>query len=222
VAQKYSDLVLLLGSRGGSRSRSKSGVAAAWARVQQLVFGQSASARSLLRGSGQQSRRGIGAAWLALGLAVLAFAGGYAVGVASAARSRQSLDAGAGGGSNDPSRVPLRAGVVGELDTRQLSGDALLVAAYEGVAVEDAKLRAKALVDYLRARGFLRAQAFEYRTDKGGLWTVLVYCMGPQDREHQRERLRQLPAEVPDESVVRLRDSQRADGKSWPFDLQIR
>lgn len=221
MARKYSDLVLLLGSRGGSRSRSKSGFAAAWARVQQLVLGQSASSRSLLRGSGQQGRRGLGAAWLALGIAVLAFAGGYAVGAASAARPRESLDAGAGGG-NDPSRVPLRAGVVGELDTRQLSSDALLVAAYEGLAAEDAKLRVKALVEYLRARGFLRAQAFEYRTDKGGLWTVLVYCMGPQDRELQRERLRQLPAEVPDETVVRLRDSQRADGKSWPFDLTIR
>jgi len=221
VARKYSDLVMLLGSRGNSRSRSKSGLAGLWARVQQLVLGQSAAARSLVRGGASQGRRGLAPVWLAFGIAALAFAGGYAVGVATTSRSGlrpgESQQAGLDGG-----RAPLRASVVGEMDTRPLSSDALLVAAYEGVAAEDARVRAKALVDYLSARGFPRARAYEYRSDKGSLWTVLVYCLGPQEREQQRERLRQLPTEVPDDSVVRLRESQRADGKSWPFDLQIR
>lgn len=221
MARKYSDLVLLLGSRGNSRSRNKSGLAAVWARLQQWVLGQSSASRSLTRGGASQGRRTTAAVWLALGIAVLAFAGGYAAGVAVTMRSTEFADVG-GNGSRELPRSPLRAGVVGELDTKPLSSDALLVAAYEGVAAEDARMRAKALVEYLAARGFPRARAYEFRSDTGSLWTVLVYCIGPQDRELQRERLRQLPAEVPDDSVVRLRDSQRADGKSWPFDLVIR
>lgn len=117
---------------------------------------------------------------------------------------------------------PLKVGPIGDLDAKPLSNEALLVSAYEGLAAEDAKARARVLVEFLQAQGFSTARAYEFRKDSQSLWNVVVYVKGPSDLAGLRRRLQALPRELPDEFAARLRQTPPwEDGNPWPFRIPI-
>lgn len=197
MARKVSDMVLLLGSRGRSRGGKSSGHVLG--RVMRWVFG----------GSNARSSSAV-SSWTVLVVAMLCFAGGYVVGDHF------------GAGKEAPGKQALKAGPVGELDTRVLSSTAFLVAAYEGMPAEQARPKAKALAEYLRARGLAKAKPYEAVFPKGSLWLVVVYYGTEAERVDTSGKLVSLPVDVPDDSFVQLRETKRDDGKVWPFTFEVR
>lgn len=199
MVRKASDLVLLLGSRGSSRKTGRSAFGQVVGRILTWVGGRSTGVRPKAASP-----------WAMVLIALLCFAGGFVAGDHFATPKEP------------PGKAPLQARAIGELDTKALSNDALIVAVYEGVADEDAKVRARALVDYLKGKGFPNARPREFRNEQGSLWYVVVYCMGPSELAATRRLLKELPADAPDEHLARLRAYRGADGKVWPFDLNVR
>ncbi|MCC7064059.1 MAG: hypothetical protein IT456_14715 [Planctomycetes bacterium] len=199
MARKVSDMVLLLGSRGRARARSRSGFSQALHRVSQLVFGRSAKRERPSQGT-----------WILPVIALLCFAGGYLVG-------------GHFAGPKEPStKVDLRtAGVVGELDTEPMSQDCLLVASYYGLEAEFAKEHARKLINYLASKGFQKARAREFTTSRGAFWAVVVYCLGERDQKATAALLQALPQDVPDAYLTKLREAKTDGGKVWPFPVDV-
>ena len=210
MVRKASDMVLLLGSRGRYRGRSGSGFLHT---VRGLLSG-------LLGGGGRRgetraSRASAVPGWLAFAGALLCFAGGFFVGGQVAAGKSLDPDRGAaglqaGGGA--------RPGVIGEVDTKVLASRAFIVSAYPGLESAEAKGKARALSDFLRGQKLLKARPYEYATQKGPVWVVAVYFDGDAEQAATRERLLQLPPEVPDEMFLQLRKTE-AD---WPKAMDIR
>lgn len=203
-------MVLLLGSRGQYRGRNASGFVGVLRRivgsVTQLVGFSRSGRRSEMR-----ARSTSVSGWLALGAAIACFGVGYLVGNSTAKPAVPGAGLNAGGG------VPQTPAVIGEIETRPLASQAFIVSAYPGLAADDAKVRAKALADYLRSRQILRARPYEYPAKEGPLWVVAVYHDGEAEEAATRERLRQLPEDVPDATFVHLRKSEAGWPTTWPI-----
>jgi hypothetical protein len=154
--------------------------------------------------------RGAGGGLVVLAVLLLGFTAGF-------------LTAGAMGPQRAPdASSPLKVGPIGEIDTKVLSSEALLVAAYEGLPADEAKARARKLVEHLSSQGFSTARAYEFRKDAQSLWNVVIYAKGPSEIASLRRRLQALPGELPDEFAARLRQTPPwEDGNPWPFRISI-
>lgn len=207
MARKTSDIALLLGSRG--RSRSKGGFGYVVRSLVDAVLGRGQGGRSLRRDD--RRSRGV-SGWLFVGGVLLAFAGGFLLG-------------GHLGGPNDAGPAGLRAGVtgrtpafVGEVDALPMAPQAFVVSAYPGLVEDDARARAAALARYLQAQGLPKSRPYCYPARDGAVWVVAVYFDGEVEQAATRDRLRALPADVPDETFVMLRNRD----EHWPQWRDIR
>ena len=213
MARKSSDMVLLLGSRG--QHRRNNGFGASLFRTVGSLFGTFGLGFGRRTGSrrmelGRSSRTV--SAWVAFGGALVCFAGGFLVGDHFAAAK---VDPGAAG-LNASAKAP---GFIGETDTRRLTGRAFVVAAYANMPAADAKGKAKALSDWLRAEGGLpTARPYEFPAEAGPLWVVAVYFDGDTDKAAKRADLHKLPENVPDPVFCQLRKGT----PGWPEDYSIR
>lgn len=217
MARKHSDLAMLL-TRGREAARGRSHW---WSTFRRNWLGRLGLGGWFAQGGSRRSdSRGNGAGGLVLAAVLLVgFTAGYLTAGAVGTRHAGG-GASVGGGAGAPG--PLKMGPIGELDTKVLSNEALLVAAYEGLQPEDAKQRARRLVDYLAAQGFATARPYEFRKDGQSLWNVVVYVKGPSDAKSQRQRLLALPGDLPDEFATRWRQEPEMEpGNSWPFRIQI-
>jgi hypothetical protein len=190
-------MALLLGSRGRSRSRSSwlqplRGLIDSW-------FG-----KSMWKPERAPRPRQV-PGWLALLLVLGAFGGGYLVG------GRPSDSAGL------HMRTAENPGLIGEVDTKPLSTQAFVVAAYENLGDADAKARAKALAEYLKGQGLARSRPYEYTSKEARVWMVVVYYDNDQELIATRDKLRALPAAVPDEHFVAWRMAK----EDWPLTCAI-
>ena len=209
-------MVLLLGSRGQYRGRSSSGFVGTLRRfsataLQFLGIGRPANLR---RGETRASRGSTVSGWLALGGALLFFAVGYLVGHSTSNAAPGNGSAGLKADGNGAAG-PTAPAIIGEFDARPLGSEAFAVVAYQLDAAAG-KARAKALSDWLRARDLQKARPFEYPGKDGPLWIVAVYFDGAAEEAATRERLKQLPADVPDDVFA----SQRANPK-WPVAVKV-
>lgn len=199
-------MVLLLGSRGRSRS-SSSKFGDALRGIVGMVFGSSSSRR---REDGR--RRGAAVpAWVASALALGCFAGGFLMGdhFGQARVPKDGSEALRASGRT-PELLP-------ETDTAKLSAEAFIVSAYPNLDAGVAKARAKALSEYLVGKKLQKARPLEWSRDPL-LWMVAVYFDGPAEREGTRKLLLDLPADVPDELFVHWRKTEA----EWPKAVPIR
>ncbi len=212
-------MVMLLSSRGRVRSR-RSGQA--WwqpiARAIAGVFPRSASARARAGSTVP--------AWLALGVALACFGGGFLLGgefgggAAAASRDSAQLKA--------PAGEPRKPGVIGETDTAPLASKAFFVSAYEDADEAVALAKAKALCEFLHGKALLRSRPYRLETQRGPRWTVAVYYDTDAEREATRGKLLAL-TDVPDAAFVQLRRELEArakaegkPGEGWPLSRDIR
>ncbi|MBX3461749.1 MAG: hypothetical protein KF830_01145 [Planctomycetes bacterium] len=199
-------MVLLLGSRGQYRGRRSSLFASVAASVA-AFFGR---ARSPSRGGSRGARGGAGGLVL-LFVALLGFVGGFFVRGQVVAASPAAGAAGLQAGPQAP-------GIVGEIEAAPLASHAFIVSVYPGLDAGSAQQRALQLSQYLRAQKLLKARPFEYASQQGPLWVVAVYFDGDAERAATRDKLLQLPADVPDTTFVELRKTE----PDWPTAYPIR
>jgi hypothetical protein len=204
VARKVSDMVLLLGSRGRSRTSSKSALDQVLGRIVRWFSG---SSRFL--GSSQRERRAPRLPLGVIAVALACFAAGYFVRGQfgpSPAGTEKSLKA----------QAP---GAIGEFDAMPLSKEALIVVGYDRLAPEIARPKAKQMAEFLQARGHKRARPYEAHMEAGSLWLVVVYYDGEAEKLEEQKRLRLLsPGDVNDEFFSKT----RADfEKDWPIPYPI-
>ena len=138
---------------------------------------------------------------------LIAFGGGFLTGGA----------VGGAGDGEDPLRLraPGRsASFVGELDTEPLSREAFIVAAYPDLDAPAAKQQAIDLTRYLQARGLDKARPYLWlEGNSGPVWVVAVYFDGESKMRATRSKLRDLPADVPDQVFSHLRNLSKTE---WP------
>lgn len=199
MVRKVSDMVLLLGSRGRSRTSSKSGFDQLLGRITRWFTGSSQRER-------QRVRIPLGA----IAVALLCFAAGYFVGDRF-------------GGASEGTDKALKAqtpGAIGEIDTQALTKDFLIAVGYDHLAPASAKPKAKQMAEFLQAQGLKNARPYEVQMSTGPLWLAVVYYDGEADRVKTQNKLRALdPAAVADEYFAKT----RADfGKDWPMPYSIR
>lgn len=197
MVRKTSDIALLLGSRG--RTRTRSGLSKFVRGVFDSWFG-----RSMWREE-RSARSTQVPGWAALLLVALAFGGGYLVG---------GRLGGVPPAKNDLRMKPSAAGFVGEFDARPIHQKAFIVGAYPKLAPADAKAAAKQLADWLVDQKLDKARPFEYPAKDGPLWVVAVYFEGDAELIATRNRLLAL-TDVPDASFVHLRNTEAEWPKSW-------
>ncbi len=207
-------MALLLGSRGQYRGRS-SGFVPTLRRLGGAVLqfagvGRSSNAR---RGETRASRGSMVSGWIALGAAVACFGAGYLVGNATGGQATKIAELNANGGGG-----PVAPEVLADFDARPLTNNAFIVAGYLGFDATEAKVRAKALSDWLRAGQSLNARPYEYPSSQGSFWAVAVYHDGGASETTTRERLLALPEDVPDQIFV----EQRKKTAGWPISVPIR
>jgi len=206
VVRKVSDMVLLLGSRGRSRSRGKSGLFSSLGRVVKGLLGGSSS-EALLRRPGRGASMG---GWLALGAALACFAGGFLTGSHFGGKQKEGealkIDSG-----------PRTPGVI-DIDSKPIYNWAFVVSCYPTLPAAEAKAKVKELCDYLRAKGLKNAKPYEFPAKQGPLWVAAVYFDGPDQEKATNLALHALPEDVPDAAFVSLRKS----GEGWPLAQQIR
>jgi hypothetical protein len=201
-------MVLLLGSRGRSRGRGKSGLFSSLGRVvKSLIGGSGSDSGDLLRRSG---RRVASSGWIALVAALACFAGGYLAGSHFGAKPKEGDALKADGGPRAP-------GVI-EFDASPINNEAFIVSYYRGLPAAEAKTKAKELCDYLRTQDLKKARPYEWQTKDGPLWVAAVYFDGPDQEKMTSTLLRGLPADVPDATFVSLRNS----SEGWPRAWKIR
>lgn len=213
MARKTSDIALLLGSRGRSRSRGGIG--------HQLVGFIDGLLGRTLKGRRRDDRRGNNVSlWALLGAVLIAFGGGFVLGgqfAGAAQKDRNALNAnvGASDGSGAPSgRTPA---FVGELETQPLANFAFVVAAYPNIADADARQRAADLAGWLREQGLAKARAYPFPRGDSTLWVVNVYFDGNAEQQETHAALQALPAVAPDPTFVHFRQE-----PGWPIARQIR
>ncbi len=208
-------MALLLGSRGQYRGRSSGFLPTlrhlGGAVLQFVGVGRSSHTR---RGETRASRGSMVSGWIALGAAVACFGAGYLVGNATSGPSTKGAELNANGGNG-----PVAPAVLSDFDARPLTNAAFIVAAYPGLVPDEAKLRAKTLSDWLKARQLPNARPYEYPSSGGPLWVVAVYHDGGASESMTRERLRGLPEDAPDEMFVHYRKDGAED---WPKSMPIR
>ena len=198
MARKTSDIAMLLGSsRSKSRSRSGGGITALLMGFVDKLLG-----RSSKRSRRPERRHRKVSMWLFVAGLLLAFGGGFMIGD----RVSEVAD------GSDPLRAPGRTpSFVNEVDTKPLSPEAFVVAAYPGEPDEEAKTSAVELANYLQQQGFAKARPYPWEQDNGPLWLVAVYFDGDQEAQKTSDMLKQLPPDVPDARFVKLRKQ-----KEWP------
>jgi hypothetical protein len=206
VARKTSDMALLLGSRGRSRS-SGSKFGDALRGIVGTVFGGSALRR---REDGRRRSAAV-PAWVASVLALGCFAGGFLMGdhfgqVKGAKASGDALRV----SGRTPELLP-------ESDTARLSAEAFIVSAYPNLDATAAKAKAKALSDYLVGKTLKKARPLEWSAGPSPLWVVAVYFDGPTEQAATKNLLTGLPVDVPDEAFVHLRNTEVEWPKAWPI-----
>jgi hypothetical protein len=207
VARKTSDIALLLGSRGRSRSRGSRGFADTVRKFIDKLAGRRGSGRSLRRDDrrGRQNVSG----WLFLIGLLVAFGGGFVVG------GKFGGPGGPADLSANPGRTP---GFVGEFVTPPLTSDAFIVAAYPGLEPDEAKERGAGLCAWLRDHGLQKARLYEYLTEKvGRVWVVAVYFDGSAEEEATHKRLKALPQDAPDQAFAQS----RSQDEQWPLPRRI-
>ena len=203
MARKTSDMAMLLGRSGKSRSH-KSGL------TKKLVgFIDTMLGRANKRGS-RQERRTQSVPLLVFGvIVVVAFGSGYAIG-SGASESVDGIDSLRAPAGREPSFVD-------EIKTKPLAAEAFIVSGYPGLPSSEARSRAADLSKYLNRNGLSqKARPYPWPTEAGTLWVVAVYFDGQSDRERVEKALNSLPADVPDESFTSLRASD-----SWPSSRRI-
>lgn len=217
MARKTSDIALLLGSRGRSRSR-KGGFAQKLFGYVEGLFGRK-TARSLREDRAQKV-----SVWLfAVGLLV-AFGSGFLIGggVGGAGVDENPLNANgnANGGDRTRPNGGQRPAFVGEVDATQLSSRAYVVSAYANLDEDAAREQADGLARWLQGAGLQKARAYLFpRNGQDPVWTTAVYFDGDAEAVATRNLLLALPADVPDRMFVAFR---KKGGESWPAEYTIR
>ncbi len=204
-------MVLLLGSRGRVRGRSGSKFVDTVRGIVAAVFGRTSSRRR----DDMRPRARMVPGWWALAAALTCLVGGFFAGD-HFARGKAATGAGESGlqaKGTDP-RAP---GFVDEVDARKLSRAAFIVSAYPTLPPAEAKAKAKALSDHLRGMQLDKARPCEYAAKDGPLWVVAVYYDGDSEFAATRDKLRLLPADVPDATFVQLRNTEAEWPKAWPI-----
>lgn len=209
MARKSSDMVLLLGSRGQYRGRN-SGFLKSLRSSFAAFFGRVGGGRQ--RRESRSSRSGGGAV---SGLAILAlllvgFVGGFFVRGQFAGAAPKEGAAGLKAGPQAPD-------IVGEIETSALSNQAFIVSVYPGLDAATARQRARHLCEYLRSQQLAKARPYEYPGQNGPLWVVAVYFDGDLEQDATRDKLRLLPADVPDATFVQLRKTEADWPTAWPI-----
>lgn len=204
MVRRTSDIALLLGSRGRVKSRSGFGRS-----VRSMIDGW--FGRSSWREERPSKRLVPG--WLALIGVLAAFGGGFWCGDKAAhnATATSGLDAKPGktAGFLDESPEPL---------AKQF----LMAAPYVNVPAAEAKAKAKALAEHLQGAGLAKARSHLYPTAQGQFWVVAVYYDGESEMRATCDRMRKLPADVPDPHFVELRRMQESSEKGWPRSYDVR
>lgn len=218
MARKTSDIALLLGSRG--RSRSRGGFGRQLLGFVDGLLGSAFSGRSSKSRRRDDRRAGAVSAWALLVAVLVAFGGGFLLGgqfAGAAQKDRNALSANVGDtdGSGAGGRAPA---FVGELDTRPLAAQAFVVAAYPNLADLDARQRAGDLAGWLREQGLGKARAYPWPRGDSTLWVVAVYFDGVAEQRDTLAGLAALPAGAPDQTFVQLRNSE----PGWPNVYSIR
>jgi hypothetical protein len=209
VARKSSDMVLLLGSRGQYRGRSRGFLKSLSSKLGSF-FGRASSQR---RSSVRSGRSGGGSALpglLVLGVLLLGFVGGFFVRGQFATAATTEGSAGLKAGPQAPD-------IVGEIDASPMASQAFIVSVYPGLEPAVARQRARHLSDYLRGQGLQRARPYEYPSQNGPLWVVAVYFDGDADQAATRDKLVLLPPDVPDATFAELRKTEAGWPTAWPI-----
>lgn len=208
--RKTSDIAMLLGSRGKSRSRSsRGGLGASFLGAIDGLLGRFGKNR---RG-GRRSDRGqtVPVIVFAIGLLV-AFGGGFLLGDRlGGADGSDSLDA----------RVGQKPVFLKELDAAPLEKQAFIVTAYpvnENMDEATAQQKASDLASYLYSKGLKKARPYAWPGKEGAIWVTAVYFSGKAEERMTRDRLFNTPEDVPDELFCKLRN----DDSQWPTVMDIR
>lgn len=206
MARKTSDIALLLGSRGRSRSR-KGGLVPKLVSFVEGLFGGASKKRSL-----REVRTQKVSVWAFVAGLLLAFVGGFLIGGGVNASTQGEDPLNANGG-----RKP---GFVGEVSTTPLSSQAYVVATYPGVDATVGRQRAVQLSRELAAAGLESARPYEFIQESGvGVWVVAVYYDGEDDAKAVSARLQ---AVAPDVQEARFVDNRNLLRNSWPQACRIR
>ncbi len=214
MARRSSDIALLLGSRG--RSRSRGGVTkllrGVWdSTLGRVGFGSGAWITGRSQWRDERPARGVHVSKLLAVVVLLAtFAGGFFAGGKLGAPPRDGLNA--NGGADQPKKGATEPGWIDTIETLPLARDAFIVAMYPDLADADAMAKAKALCDYLGSQKINKVRPYRYPGKVGPVWVAAVYFANDTERFAASERLLLLPEEVPDESFVFLRKTT----EGWP------
>jgi hypothetical protein len=205
VARKTSDIAMLLSSRSKSRSRNGGGLTATFIGLVDKVLG-----RSSKRGRRKERRPQSVSMWMFVGGVLVAFGGGFMIGdrVSAAGPGVDSLRA--------AGRAPT---FVNTVETKPLSPEAFVVAAYQKLPPQEAKQKAVDLTKYLQDQGFAKARPYPWPNSNGSIWVVAVYFDGDQEAQRTSSMLRDLPEDVPDTDFCELRKS---DKQEWPSRYSIK
>lgn len=223
MARKASDLVLLLGSRGGGRGRGRSsgGLLAPVVGAFAWLLGGSSRSRRSNRGLSVLASKVPG--WLVLGVAFACFGGGYLVGGKFGGGGgelglRATLDGNGAGADRRGAEGagPQKPGVIE--DTKKLSNNAFFVAAYTNESDDVAREQASVLAGWLSGHGIDKARPYQAQTPRGLTWFVVVYYSGDSDQEATRNKLLALPDDVPDTNFQYFKKVET----NWPPAYPIR
>jgi len=203
--RKTSDIAMLLGSRGKSRSRgSRGGLGSSFFGAIDGALGR------VFKGRRKDRAQAVPLVVFAIGLLV-AFGGGFLVG-----------DRFSGGDGNDPlrARIGQQPGFVNEVDTTPLASHAFIVTAYpltENLDEAGARQKATDLAAYLVQHGLEKARPFPWPRNQGIIWVTAVYFSNDVEQQETRDRLLNMPDSVPDEMFceLRIKDSE------WPTVMRI-
>lgn len=197
---------MLLSSRSKSRSRKSGGITGALVGIIDNLLGRS-SKRTHRRERSVQSV----SMWVLVIGVLVAFGGGFLMGGAF----------GKAGDGGDPLRAPGRsASFVGEFETEALANEAFIVAAYPDDPAPAAKQHAVNLTKYLRGKGLEKTLPYLWpQGNNGPVWVVAVYFDGEAEATATRAKLEALPAEVPDQVFVHVRNVSKTE---WPSRYVIR
>ena len=199
--RKTSDIAMLLGARGKSRSRSsRGGVFSSFFGVIDGVLGRSGKRRR------KQRKQNVPAMVFAVAV-IAAFGGGFLVG-------GQFADA----AGDDPlrARVGQAPDFVNEQETDKLAAWGYVVAAFDpSEPSSDAQAMRSAfdLAKYLQGQGLAKSRA---RRWSNGVWVTVVYYEGDAECDGTRDQLLNLPADVPCPEFCMYRSE-----SDWPSGVKI-
>ena len=199
--RKTSDIAMLLGARGKSRSSSsRGGVFSSFLGVIDGVLGRSGKRRR------KQRKQNVPAMVLAVAV-IAAFGGGFYVG-------GQFADA----AGDDPlrARVGQAPDFVNERETDKLAALGYVVAAFdpsEPSSDAQAMNGARDFAKYLRGQGLAKSRPRQW---PNGVWATVVYYEGDAERDGTRDQLLNLPADVPCPEFYLYRSE-----SDWPSGIAI-